>query len=128
MMDEETRKIILEERKRKEDKYKNLSKERLKENISKKILTTTVGAVSSIEKFFGFLWKEEIGGKLSEEQAYMKNLFGEVREEIFALGNRQIKNAETEIENHDISWNRYHQEFPIGKAVVCSKIKENRNE
>ena len=123
-MDDETRKLIAEEKNRKANRYKDISKDRLKENISKKITTTMVGAVSSIEKHFGFLWQSE--SELTEEQEYIKSAFTQAREDIFALGNRQIKNAETEIENHEVTWNRYTQEFPIGKAVVCSKIKGNK--
>ena len=38
-------------------KYKQVSKERLLKISQKKIQTTMIGALSTIEKYFGFLWE-----------------------------------------------------------------------
>ena len=40
----------------KKDKFKNDSKERLSKILKKKVETTMIGALSSIEEHFGFLW------------------------------------------------------------------------
>ena len=58
----------------KEERYKAVSKERLLKISQKKIQTTMIGALSSIEKHFGFLWGHEDKEELTAEQQHM-NLF-----------------------------------------------------
>ena len=58
-----------------QDKYKVDSKDRLSKILKKKIETTMIGALSSLEEHFGFLWDSPQGETLSEEQAVMRDLF-----------------------------------------------------
>lgn len=93
------------------------SKTRLKKETRKRIQTTMIGALSSIEKFLGFLWGQgpDEGQILTKEQMQMKEVFEELRTEILDKGNNQIRNVEAEIENYDVVWNKYHINLPIKK-------------
>lgn len=77
--------------------YKAKSKDRLKRIIKKKIQTTMIGAISSVESLFGFLWDEG-----SEDAERMQELFNTLRSEILDKGNHQIRNVDSEIELYDI--------------------------
>lgn len=103
----------------KADKYSNDSKERLTKIATTKIKTTMIGALSMIEKHFGFLWGLDENGKdtgreLSPEEQHMKELFDEtVRSEILDLGNSQMRNMTAEIQQYNVEWNRYHLQLPV---------------
>ena len=95
-------------------KYKQVSKERLLKISQKKIQTTMIGALSTIEKYFGFLWGHEtLDGELTPEQSHMKQQFEEVRAEILDRGNNQIRNLEAEFVSYDINWLRYQMKLPV---------------
>lgn len=101
-----------------EQQYKEGSRDRLKVIATKKIKTTMIGALSSIEKKFGFLWGLDDEGKdtgkpLSPEEQHLKEVYDELRSEILDTGNNQIRNLSTEIEQYDVSWNRYHMTLPV---------------
>ena len=96
----------------KEQRYKEVSKDRLLKISTKKIHTTMIGALSSLEKQFGFLWGHDQDGEMSPEQQHMKDLYEEVRSEILDKGNNQIRNLETEFNYYDINWLRYRMVIP----------------
>ena len=97
-----------------EEKYRADSRDRLSKILKKKIETTMIGALSTIEKYFGFLWGHETSdGELTPEQSHMKQQFEEVRAEILDRGNNQIRNLEAEFVNYDISWLRYQMKLPV---------------
>lgn len=97
-------------------KYKEDSKHRLKEIAKKKIQTTMIGALDSIEKFFAFLWQPDRNGRISEEGKIMKNKYEKAREEILDRGNNQIRNLNNEIDQYDIEWLRYNLTLPINRS------------
>ena len=97
----------------KEDKYKETSKDRLYKISKKKVETTMIGALSSIEKHFGFLWGHESQEDLSPEEQHIKSIYDEVRSEILDKGNNQIRNLESEISQYEVKWLRYHMSHPI---------------
>jgi hypothetical protein len=97
----------------KEDKYKETSKDRLYKISKKKVETTMIGALSSIEKHFGFLWGHESQEDLSPEEQHIKSIYDEVRSEILDKGNNQIRNLESEISQYEVKWLRYHMSLPI---------------
>lgn len=99
---------------RKKDILNERSKTRLKKEIKKKIQTTMIGSLSSIEKYFGFLWGEE-SDDLTKDQMKMRDIFEDMRTEILDKGNIQIRNADAEIETYDVVWNKYHMNLPIRK-------------
>jgi|TARA_R100000008_G_C3547163_1_gene148219 hypothetical protein len=97
----------------KEARYTESSKERLSKISKKKIQTTMIGALSSIEAHFGFLWGQDESDELSPEQEHMKEIYDQVRSEILDRGNNQVRNLEAELNQYDIKWNRYHLQIPI---------------
>ncbi len=66
----------------KEQKYKVNSKDRLFKIASKKIKTTMIGALSTLEENLGFLWGHESDEDISPEQQHMKTIFEQVRSDI----------------------------------------------
>ena len=92
----------------KDQKYREKSKKRLSTIVGTKIKTSFIGAISSCEKNFGFLWghgkNEE---ELTDQELQMKELWEEIRTEILDNGNTQLRAASNEIENYSINWDRY---------------------
>ena len=88
------------------------SKLRLKKDIKKKIETTMIGALASIEKFLGFLWGHD-DSEPTPEQERLKEIYEELRSEILDKGNTQIRNSEAEVESYDVTWNKYHYNIPV---------------
>jgi len=88
-------------------KYKTDSKERLKKIARKKIQTTMIGALDTIEKHLGFLWEDE-----SEQSKQLR-----VRQEILDRGNDQIRNLDNELSQYDIEWLRYHLTLPVKRRT-----------
>ena len=97
----------------KANKNKEISKDRLLKISKKKIQTTMIGALSTVEKHFGFLWGHESPDALTPEQEHMKELYDLVRSEILDRGNNQCRNLETEFMNYDITWLRYRITLPV---------------
>tara|TARA_Y100001951_G_C11205289_1_gene219596 strand:+ start:377 stop:775 length:399 start_codon:yes stop_codon:yes gene_type:complete len=97
----------------KSSKYKEVSKDRLLKIGKKKIQTTMIGALSTIEKHLGFLWGYESSEPLTPEQEHLKELYEEVRSEILDRGNNQARNLEAEFANYDINWLRYQITLPV---------------
>lgn len=92
----------------------NKSKSRLSDNIKKKIETTMIGSLSSIEKYFGFLWEND---KLTEEEkAKYRGLYNELRSEILDKGNHQLRNVDAELANYTIKFEGYRYQFTIPKG------------
>lgn len=98
---------------RKQDIVNERSKTKLKKEVKKRIQTTMIGALSSIEKYFGFLWGEEFDNELTKDQERMRDIFEDMRTEILDKGNSQLRNVDAEIENYDVTWNKYHINLPI---------------
>ena len=97
----------------KENLYREKSKDRLNKNCKKKVQTTMIGALSSIEEHFGFLWGHESDEPLSEDQEKMRLVYEELRSDVLDKGNTQIRNIDAEFTQYDITWNRYQYQIPI---------------
>ncbi|NDG28546.1 hypothetical protein EB118_00385 [bacterium] len=95
-----------------ESKYKLDSKDRLSKILKKKIQTTMIGALSTIEDNFGFLWQTK-DGKLTKEQELMKDLYNKVRSEILDKGNNQARNIDAELSQYEVEWLRYSMKIPV---------------
>jgi hypothetical protein len=96
-------------KKKREEKYRADSKDRLGKIIKKKIETTMIGAISSIEEHFGFLWAQED----NPNSQIMKDLFQKVRSEILDKGNTQSRNIDVELSNYEMEWKRYSMTLPV---------------
>ena len=119
-MDDNFKKIIADKQKRREEKeksYNESSRERLEKIACKKVQTTMIGALETLETHFGFLWDKGDNGELSPEAIHMRQVFDEAREEILNKGNTQIRNLKNEMENYEVKWLRYTTEFKIGPTA-----------
>ena len=96
-----------------EEKYRHDSKYRLGKILKKKVETTMIGALSSIEEHFSFLWTSSSGDELSPEQKIMFDNFQKVRSEILDKGNTQSRNIDAELSQYDIKWLRYSVNIPV---------------
>lgn len=102
-------------------KYKTDSKDRLKKIACKKIETTMIGALDTIEKKLGFLWAADDNGKLSNTARQLKELYSQIRQEILDRGNTQIRNLNTEIDQYDVEWLRYNLVLPVNRSKPDEK-------
>lgn len=100
-------------RKIRDKKYKVESKERLSKILKKKIQTTMIGALSTIEENFAFLWQSKDGESLTKDQEIMKSLYQKVRSEILDKGNTQARNIDAELSQYDVEWLRYNMQIPV---------------
>jgi len=123
---EELARIARKRKKDKEERYRENSKDRLQKIASKKIQTTMIGALSSIEKHFGFLWSHSEEGELTSEQEHMRDLYEEIRSEILDKGNHQIRNLETELSQYDITWLRYQLSLPVTRMTTREENEDAR--
>lgn len=125
-MNENTAKMIRDHadyKKKREDQYRINSRDRLSAILKKKIETTMIGALSSVEEHFGFLWNEDGSTELSKERQEMKRLFSLIRSEILDKGNTQARNIDAELAQYDVHWNRYTMTLPV-KQVLGKKEEE----
>ena len=103
-------------KKSREDRYKEVSKDALFKASKKKIQTTMIGALSTIEEHFGFLWGFELPeDQLTPEQKHVKSRFEDVRAKILDRGNAQIRSLESEFVNYEISKKKYFINLPMAK-------------
>lgn len=93
-----------------EKKYKVESKDRLSKILKKKIQTTMIGALSSIEENLAFLWENE-NPKFTKED--MKNIYNKIRSEILDKGNNQARNVDAELSQYEVEWLRYSVKIPF---------------
>tara|TARA_E500000331_G_C16799083_1_gene515766 strand:- start:34 stop:402 length:369 start_codon:yes stop_codon:yes gene_type:complete len=89
--------------------YKTDSKDRLAKLLKKKVQTTMIGALSSIEEHFGFLWED----CTTEDQKKFKELYNSIRSEILDKGNHQARNIDAELAQYEVEWLKYNYKIPV---------------
>jgi hypothetical protein len=94
------------------EKYKYDSKERLSKILKKKVQTTMIGAISSIEDHFSFLWAAE-DSEMTTEKKFMYEAFQKVRSEILDKGNTQARNVDAELNQYEVKWMKYSMDIPV---------------
>jgi hypothetical protein len=94
-------------------KYKAESKDRLSKVLKKKIETTMIGALSSIEEHLGFLWNNDNNKPLTKDQEFMRSLYNKIRSEILDRGNNQARNIDAELSQYEVEWMRYSLHLPV---------------
>jgi hypothetical protein len=99
--------------KRKSDEYKQESKKKLQDSVSKKMQTIMIGALSSIEARLGSLWGQGECRKLTKEEIELRALYDEIRKDILDKGNKQKRDFELEINQYTIEWNRFKLTLPV---------------
>ena len=86
---------------KKEDNWHDKSKKKLKASIRQKMKRIYVGILDSLDK-------ERADGKLDE------STFKKIRSKILNMGNDQIRNMESELDNqYNIEFLNYHIDFKI---------------
>ena len=118
----------LDLRSTREERNRDVSKDKLFKAAKKKVQTTMIGALSTIEKNFGFLWGYESSDELTPEQEHMKELFEEVRADILDRGNNQIRNLEAEFTNYEINWLRYRMTIPVKPIKTETESKQGEED
>lgn len=98
-------------KKKNDEKYKQYSKDRLLENITKKMKTAMIGTLSIIEKEMGHLWAIGLKRQLTKQEEDMLYLWEKTRIQILDLGNNNIRMAQEEISRHTVVWDRYRYDF-----------------
>jgi len=99
---------------RNEAKYRENSKRRLVALIEKKMKTTMIGALSSFEESFGYLWGiNKHHSSLSEEELILRELWENTRTEILNKGNNQIRATKEELGQHNVVWQPYKMDFIV---------------
>jgi len=93
-------------------KYKQDSKDRLSKILKKKIQTTMIGALSTIEENFGFLWNNNDAPR-NEQEKMMKEVYNKIRSEILDRGNNQARNIDAELAQYEVEWMRYQVKMPV---------------
>lgn len=96
-----------------EEISKQQAKDRLRQVVKKKLDTTMIGSLASIEKYFGFLWGHDIEGDLTPQQEQFADLYEDLRSEILDKGNHQLRNFDTELANYEINHNRHYLFLPV---------------
>ncbi len=98
--------------KTRDEKYRADSRDRLSKILKKKIQTTMIGSLSSIEEHFSHLWE---GDMTPEKQAFY-DIFQKVRSEILDKGNAQARNLDAELNQYEVKWLRYSMTIPVKPA------------
>ena len=97
-----------------EERYKEISRDKLFKASKKKIQTTMIGALSTIEEQFGFLWGFDIPeSERMPEQKKIHDIYEDSRAKILDRGNTQIRILETEFINYDITRKKHFINLPM---------------
>ena len=72
-----------------------------------------IGALSTVEENFGFLWTNENGEPLTKDQEVMKNIYNKIRSEILDRGNNQARNIDAELSQYEIECIKYQIKIPV---------------
>ena len=99
-----------------EERYKDISRDKLFKASKKKIQTTMIGSLSTIEEQFGFLWGFDISeSERTAEQKKIHEIYEDTRAKILDRGNTQIRNLETEFINYDITRKKHFINLPMAQ-------------
>tara|TARA_Y100001951_G_C11144139_1_gene185343 strand:+ start:87 stop:461 length:375 start_codon:yes stop_codon:yes gene_type:complete len=97
-----------------EERHRDISKDKLFKAAKKKLQTTMIGALSTLENSFGFLWGFEIAeDEKTPEQKRIYEIYEDARAQILDRGNTQIRNLESEFVNYDITRKKHYITLPV---------------
>ena len=100
---------------RESEEYLEASADRLFNIMEKKLKTSFIGALSSLENsYFGELWGHgKYANELNEAERKWRKVFDELRKEILDNGNKQIRDLDNELTEYTIRWNRKQNDIPV---------------
>jgi hypothetical protein len=94
--------------------YRKTSANKLSKNIEKKIRTTFIGNINTVEKYFGELWGHGKEYKdLTDEEKRERKVWDACRKEMLDKGNNELRAANTELGEYTVEWNRFHKDLPF---------------
>ena len=97
-----------------EERNKDMSRDKLFKTAKKKIQTTMIGSLSTLESGFGFLWGIEIEDEdRTPEQKKLYEIYEEARAQILDRGNTQIRNLESEFVHYEIVRKKHYINLPV---------------
>ena len=99
-----------------EERKREVSRDGLFKSSKKKIQTTMIGALSTIEDGFGFLWgfnPDDEDADLTPEQKHLKDIYEDARAKILDRGNTQIRNLEIDFSNYEIVRKKHYINLPV---------------
>jgi len=121
--------LRLVEQKKEEDnaktKYQAASRNKLQNAIARRIRTTMIGALATIEEKLGFILGED--GNRTKEQEHLNNLFKEVRSNILDKGNDQIRQLDSDFDAYVIEMKKMYLEFRLEKEGKDDNQKNSSN-
>lgn len=107
-------KLREEAKKKNEAIYRKSSSNKLAKNIEKKIRTTFIGDINTVEKYFGELWGHGKEYKdLTEAEKRERKVWDACRKEMLDKGNNELRAAQAEISEYTVEWNRFHKDLPF---------------
>lgn len=94
--------------------YRKTSANKLAKNVEKKIRTTFIGDINTVEKYFGELWGHGKEYKdLTEAEKRERKVWDACRKEMLDKGNNELRAANAELSEYTIEWNRFHKDLPF---------------
>lgn len=116
-MDNDFLKRSLDYKQAREDRYKEVAHNELYQKSVKRIQTTMIGSLSTLEEHFGFLWGfGQPEQEITEEQKYMKSIYEKARSKILDRGNSQIDSLESDFVKYEITRKKFYINLPIKKS------------
>jgi hypothetical protein len=112
-MDDKFLKRSLDYRANREERYKEVSKDKLFKVAVQKIRTTMIGSLSTLEETFGFLWGFNNNEEKTEDQKKLEEIYEQARAEILDRGNTQMRLLESEFVNYDIVRKKHYINLPV---------------
>jgi hypothetical protein len=112
-----------------EERKREVSRETLFKSAKKKIQTTMIGALSTIEESFGFLWgfSPDDETDLTPEQRHIKDIYEDARAKILDRGNTQIRNLEADFANYEINRKKHYINLPVVPSGDDQKPSSGEN-
>ena len=97
-----------------EGRDRDVSRDKLFKTAKKKVQTTMIGSLSTLESSFGFLWGLDVEEEdRTPEQKKLYEIYEEARAQILDRGNTQIRSLESEFVNYDIVRKKHYINLPV---------------
>ncbi len=98
-----------------EEKRTDVAREVLEKEITRRLRTVMIGAISSLENNFGFLFAFNENRERTDEEMECLDIFNKTRSEILDRGNAQIRAVQDALDLYDISLAKKSISLPMAK-------------
>lgn len=117
MNHEEMKKLVEQRKVEQEKRYQDGSRLRLSNNVSKKMTTSMIAALSTFEENFGYLWGHNKKNLTPQERQFYE-IWQDCRSRILDDGNANIRAVKQEISEYDCKWHPYKTEIRFDTREV----------